>query len=171
MRFPTPQQTGQGDAGSALVTVQNEAFVAIFDWVVGNPHRVVAAVLRSGREVLLCHRRPDRAWFPDVWDLPGGHVESAERERDAVVREVREELGVVPELTHGTPDVTLIDPEAEVEMHIWIVDSWQGDIMNGAPEEHDEVRWVSADDLASLRLAHHSYTSMLQSVVAESFDG
>jgi mutator protein MutT len=148
-----------------------ESPLAIFDWVAENPHRVVAAVLRSGRGVLLCHRRADRAWFPDVWDLPGGHVESAERERDAVVREIREELGVVVELSHGTPDVALTDPEAEVEMHIWIVDSWQGDIMNAAPEEHDEIRWVDADDLVSLRLAHQSYADMLQSAVAESDDG
>ena len=30
-------------------------------------------MLRCGERILLCHRRPDRAWYPDVWDLPGGH--------------------------------------------------------------------------------------------------
>ena len=37
--------------------------------------RIVTALLRDGNRVLLCHRSPRRRWYPDVWDLPGGHVE------------------------------------------------------------------------------------------------
>ncbi len=40
------------------------------------------------------HRSPERRWFPDVWDLPGGHVEPGEDERTALRRELREEVGV-----------------------------------------------------------------------------
>lgn len=56
-------------------------------------HVVAAALVRSG-EVLLTHRSPSRQWYPDVWDLPGGHVEDGESELQALGREVREELGV-----------------------------------------------------------------------------
>ena len=39
---------------------------------------LVAGVLVRGAEVLLGHRSPHRRWYPDVWDLPGGHVEPGE---------------------------------------------------------------------------------------------
>ena len=49
--------------------------------------RVVAALLRDGNRVLLCHRSPQRRWYPDVWDLPGGHVERRELPGAALARE------------------------------------------------------------------------------------
>jgi oligopeptide/dipeptide ABC transporter ATP-binding protein len=42
------------------------------------PVRIVTAVLRDGDRVLLCHRSAGRRWYPDVWDLPGGHVEEGQ---------------------------------------------------------------------------------------------
>ena len=53
----------------------------------------VAALVRDGL-VLLVHRHPSRRWYPDCWDLVGGHVESGESHRQAVSRECLEELGV-----------------------------------------------------------------------------
>lgn len=58
--------------------------------------QVVAGVLRRNGRLLLFHRRPDRTHYPDVWDLPGGHVEVGESTIDALVRELAEELGVRP---------------------------------------------------------------------------
>jgi 8-oxo-dGTP diphosphatase len=54
----------------------------------------VTAFLRDGKRVLLCHRSADRRWYADVWDLPGGHVEAGESPSIALVRELREELGI-----------------------------------------------------------------------------
>ena len=57
-------------------------------------HQIVAAMLLRADAILLCHRSRDRAWYPDVWDLPGGHIEAEESPGDALVREIQEELGV-----------------------------------------------------------------------------
>src|SRR4029450_2629954 len=70
---------------------QNGQAVRVFESV---PARVVAAILRRDNRVLLCHRPPERAWYPDVWDLPGGHVEHGETPTEALARELREELAV-----------------------------------------------------------------------------
>lgn len=56
-------------------------------------HVVVAAVLRRRGRALLVHRSPQRRWYPDVWDLPGGHVEAGEDPAQALARELTEELG------------------------------------------------------------------------------
>ncbi|MFF1615243.1 NUDIX hydrolase [Amycolatopsis sp. NPDC058278] len=47
---------------------------------------VIAALVRKGR-VLLVHRSPNRHACPDVWDLPGGHIEPGETELAALTRE------------------------------------------------------------------------------------
>src|SRR5438067_8216763 len=55
---------------------------------------VFALILDKERRVLLCHRR-DR----DLWNLPGGKLESNEAPWEGVMREVKEEVGltVIPE--------------------------------------------------------------------------
>jgi 8-oxo-dGTP pyrophosphatase MutT (NUDIX family) len=48
-----------------------------------------ALIIDEQSRVLLCRRRKDRKW-----NLPGGHADPAEAPWNAVVREVREEVGV-----------------------------------------------------------------------------
>lgn len=55
---------------------------------------VVPVVKDEAARVLLCRMPPDRGVFPGQWGLPGGGVEPGERIRDALAREVFEELGV-----------------------------------------------------------------------------
>jgi 8-oxo-dGTP pyrophosphatase MutT (NUDIX family) len=47
-------------------------------------HEVVVGVLVEDRHVLLAHRAPTRAAFPNVWDLPGGHIEAGESTEQAM---------------------------------------------------------------------------------------
>jgi 8-oxo-dGTP diphosphatase len=54
---------------------------------------VVAGVLCDGPRVL-CTRRPAGTHLAGLWEFPGGKVEPDEDPRDALVRELREELGV-----------------------------------------------------------------------------
>lgn len=56
---------------------------------------IVAGVMIQDGRILLCHRSPDRWWYPDVWDLPGGHVEPGETPAAALRRDL-EELGAWP---------------------------------------------------------------------------
>lgn len=108
---------------------------------------VVGALVRDGR-VLLGHRRPDKHAFPDAWDLPGGVVEPGESLRDALVRELREELGVTIVAASATP-LCQVDL-GTAHLHAWLVPGWAGEPVNAAPEEHDDLAWFGLEDLPPL---------------------
>jgi mutator protein MutT len=128
------------------------------------PVRIVAAILRDGDRVLLCHRSAGRRWYPDVWDLPGGHVDEGEDPKEALVRELREELGITASEPSSPPMHEILT--ATFDMQIWLVDRWTGTPFNAAPDEHDAVAWFETSDLAGLRLAHESYLSIFPAVLA-----
>lgn len=55
---------------------------------------VVALALNDGEGRLLLQQRPLGKHHGGLWEFPGGKVESIENPRDALVREIREELGI-----------------------------------------------------------------------------
>ena len=128
-------------------------------------HRVVAAILRRGDRVLLCHRHPDRAWYPNVWDVPGGHVEPDETLEAALSRELREELGAELRLPLEPPFEYLSDRATGIDMTLWLID-YDGALTNHATAEHDEIRWVDAEELASLDLADARYVDILTRAIS-----
>lgn len=115
-------------------------------------HVVVAAAVVAGDRVLLGHRHPGRPWYPGVWDLPGGHVEAGERRIDALVRELREELGIDihPQLATS---VLRHSPRPDLDIEVWAVHTWAGDLVNAAPVEHDRIGWFTVTELNALDLA------------------
>lgn len=113
-------------------------------------HFVVAGLLRRRGRALMVHRSPQRLWYPDVWDLPGGHVLAGEPPRRALTRELREELGIVAEVT---ADPFALVQGSDFQMDMWMIDQWTGELSNRAPLEHDALRWVTEKELSGLQLA------------------
>jgi mutator protein MutT len=125
----------------------------------GTPaHDVVAAVLVEAGRVLLCHRRADLRWYPDVWDLPGGHVEPGESPAEAVRRECHEELDIE---VVGERRLARVR-EDDLRLSVFLVSRWDGQPHNAAPEEHDEVRWFAVGELDGLVLADPGYAPLLR---------
>ena len=126
----------------------------------GTHHRVATAVLVNSNRVLLCHRHPNRRWYPNVWDIPGGHIEDDETPAEAVVRELREELDVTIRLNSTTP-FRIYDPAPDLTLHAWVITEWSGDITNLAPDEHDEIRWFDPDELGGIEVADDALSGLL----------
>jgi len=106
---------------------------------------VVAAVLcdRAGR--VLIAQRPAGRHMAGRWEFPGGKVGVREGEREALVRELREELGI--ELLHATPFMRTAHAydDRTVELSLWRVERF-----NGTPQPLDgqQLKWVAPAGLA-----------------------
>ena len=127
-----------------------------------NQHVVAAGLLRRRGRALMVHRSPQRRWYPDTWDLPGGHVLDGESPRDALARELDEELGITAEVAgEHFARVQGVD----FRMDIWLVDRWAGDPSNRAPLEHDALAWMTEDELSGLRLADPRLPQLLRAAL------
>jgi mutator protein MutT len=91
---------------------------------------------------VLAARRTHPADVAGGWELPGGKVDPGETVEQAVVREVREELGCSVRLIESLPGRAPIKPGYELTAHV--VELIDGEPI---PTEHDAVRWLAADDL------------------------
>lgn len=83
------------------------------------------------------------------WEFPGGKLGPGESPPDALVREIREELGVIVEA--ATPFMTYRHayPERIVELHVFLVERYAGEPrgIEGQP-----LRWVSLAEFPSAGL-------------------
>ena len=136
-----PQPSRAGSRNASLPHQSAEALLI---------HISVALLVRDGL-ALLGHRHPSRRWYPDCWDLVGGHVDPGESPLQAVRRECLEELGVHIQDPTSIP-LTTTDPALAV--HAFLVTRWYGDPVITAPDELDDLRWFHPTELAALNLAH-----------------
>ena len=111
--------------------------------------RVVAAALFDAVGRVLIAQRPQGKHMAGWWEFPGGKVGIGESDRDALVRELREELGVevrpdyeVARLSHDYPDRT-------VDLVLW-----RAQLLDGAPQALDgqALKWVKCQSLGNERL-------------------
>ncbi len=98
---------------------------------------VAAAVIERPGEFLLA-QRPAGKPYPGYWEFPGGKIEAGEDPRAALVRELREELGIV--VKEATPWITrmYVYTHATVRLHFWRVSAWEGEPQ---PLEDQAIRW------------------------------
>jgi 8-oxo-dGTP diphosphatase len=99
---------------------------------------VAAAVIeRPDGSFLLGQRAPD-TFYPGYWEFPGGKVESGETPREALVRELHEELEI--EVLRATPWIVRehVYEHAHVRLHFFRVAEWRGEIKDHV---HAALEW------------------------------
>ena len=127
-------------------------------------HEVVAALIRQSGRVLLGLRAPERAFYPGVWDLFGGHLEPGERSEEALLRELQEELGITPSSWSFLKTLTapLSTPPGQLTVHLYLVTAWVGTPANRQPQEHSQIGWFSLEQALRLPLADPIYPSLFE---------
>ncbi|MBQ7737322.1 MAG: (deoxy)nucleoside triphosphate pyrophosphohydrolase [Oscillospiraceae bacterium] len=104
---------------------------------------VVAALIRDGDRFMIC-QRPEGKARALLWEFVGGKVEPGETQREALIRECREELGVTVavgelfmELEHVYPDIVIT------------LSLFNAAIESGTPRllEHNDLRWIRVEEI------------------------
>ena len=103
---------------------------------------VAAAILLrdgpEGAEFLLARRPPGKV-YADYWEFPGGKVEAGETLRQALDREIAEELGIGIDRAWPWLSCEFTYPHARVRLKFFRVTSWHGEIV---PLEHTGIVWM-----------------------------
>ena len=104
----------------------------------------VALIDADGR--ILLAKRPEGKLLAGLWEFPGGKVEAGERPEQALIRELKEELGLDVETSciapltfasHAYEDFHLLMP-------LYVCRRWKGMVQ---PMEEQELKWAFAKDL------------------------
>ncbi|HSU18415.1 MAG TPA: (deoxy)nucleoside triphosphate pyrophosphohydrolase [Acidobacteriaceae bacterium] len=110
-------------------------------------HVVAALILRgenSGREVLICQRRPDQP-MGLKWEFPGGKVEPGESGPQALARELDEELGIRAIIG---PEITAVRHNyrngGAIHIQFFSVPSFDGELRNLI---FQDMRWSPLERL------------------------
>jgi 8-oxo-dGTP diphosphatase len=108
------------------------------------PIDVVAAVIRREDGRLLITQRLADDTLGGYWEFPGGKVDPGEELRAALVRELREEIGVEAEIGAEIHHITHAYPDRDVRLYFYEVR-----IVSGEPRliEVADLRWVTLDEL------------------------
>ena len=109
---------------------------------------VAAAILLreiDGNTEFLLAQRPRGKVYSGYWEFPGGKVEPGESLRQALLRELQEELGIKIDRAWPWLSCEFTYPHARVRLKFFRVTSWHGEIL---PIEHSGFVWMKIGDSA-----------------------
>jgi ADP-ribose pyrophosphatase len=112
--------------------------------------KVVGAIIENENKDILCALRSPSMSLPNMWEFPGGKVEKDENFKQAIEREITEELGCTVEYDHVFNDNT-----HEYDTFIINLITVKCKLISGTPtaNEHSKLIWLKRENLLSLKWA------------------
>lgn len=111
---------------------------------------VGALLINSDQKILISKRTMNKDRYPGYWELNGGGVAQGEESADAVVREIKEELGINLNKEKGFLLKTFKNDYKFFDLWAFKVDVELQDLVL-AEKEVEEVEWVDFDKIEELK--------------------
>jgi 8-oxo-dGTP diphosphatase len=130
-------------------------------------HVVAAALYDSQGRVLIAERPPGKH-LAGRWEFPGGKMNTGETERQALARELAEELGVAMRSGRALLHVSHDYDDRRVEISLWIVEDFIGEPTG---LDGQVLKWVRPDKLRDedMLAADVPFVEALQRLYNDSF--
>lgn len=112
----------------------------------------MAGVLRDAQGRVLLAQRPPGKHLAGSWEFPGGKREPGETPQQALLRELREELGVIADAQGSTPLIRIPwrYEKGQLCLDAWTVSRWQGEPQS---LEGQALRWMLPGEIDPASLA------------------
>ncbi|MBV4417644.1 (deoxy)nucleoside triphosphate pyrophosphohydrolase [Clostridium tyrobutyricum] len=110
--------------------------------------KVVGAIIENEDKEILCALRSPKMSLPNMWEFPGGKIEQGETFKQAIEREIKEELSCIIEFIDIFNDSTY-----EYEKFIVNLITVRCKLVSGTPRksEHSKLIWMYRENLPSLK--------------------
>ena len=112
--------------------------------------RVVAAVIKATNEknepIIFATQR-GYGEYKDGWEFPGGKIEKGETPKEALAREIKEELDTIISVGELIDTVEYDYPIFHLSMDCFWCDLVEGNLVL---KEHEAARWLTVDKLDSV---------------------
>nr|WP_302967339.1 (deoxy)nucleoside triphosphate pyrophosphohydrolase [Methanobrevibacter smithii] len=107
--------------------------------------KVVAAIIKNEDKILATKRGYGE--FINMWEFPGGKIEPGETKKQALVREIKEELNIEINV-----DKFAIDIEYQYPNFYLFMSCFMCSIKEGSIEllEHNDGKWITKEELNTL---------------------
>jgi len=115
------------------------------------PIPVCCALIECDSRVLIAQRPPHKH-LGGEWEFPGGKIETQESPREAVVREIQEELGCAITTIRALPPSVHHYPGVSIALHPFVARLETGS-PEPQPHEHTALNWLDRSALRTARLA------------------
>ena len=110
-----------------------------------NPINVVAAIIRKDDLYLLAKRNKDK-YLGLKWEFPGGKVEDNETFKEALSREILEELNVNVDIHNKIAEESYQDDQINIVLHYFLCSLSNDDI---SLSEHEAIEWVKKEEFSN----------------------
>jgi len=113
---------------------------------------VAVGVIRNNKNQVLLSRRPADVHQANLWEFPGGKLEPEETVRQALSRELNEELALTVKSAKPLIKIYHDYEEYSVLLDVWQIDSWDmnlGDDNGQQGQEGQKIEWVDISSLGS----------------------
>ena len=107
-------------------------------------NQVVAALIVRDEKILICQRTRHQP-MPLQWEFPGGKVEPGEEAVAALIRELREELGIEAEIGREVARISHIYKNGNaLDLGFYLVEKYSNELENRI---FRDIRWVRSEEL------------------------
>ena len=108
--------------------------------------RVAAAIIKYNNQIFATQR--GYGSFKGWWEFPGGKIEEGETPKEALLREIKEELDTTVQVEELVEVVEYEYPDFHLTMYCYLCKVITGELVL---KEHEAARWLTKENIDSVR--------------------
>ncbi|MBS0185114.1 MAG: (deoxy)nucleoside triphosphate pyrophosphohydrolase [Proteobacteria bacterium] len=129
---------------------------------------VVACILKDTQGRVLITQRPAGKFMEGFWEFPGGKIESGETPEKALMREIKEELGITLQEKDLIPYsfISYRYEEFHALIPVYFTTTWEGEVQG---LELQQFCWITLDEISQFPMLPANQILVTRLIQDESF--